>query len=910
MSRNPDQQAPKPWHALAGEEAVSRLTTDIETGLDEAEATRRRGQCGENRLTPQKGRGPVVRFLLQFHQPLVYILLAATVVTLALQEWVDAGVIFAVVLLNAIVGFIQESKALNAIDALSKSLVSENTVLRNGRRVTVASADLVPGDVVLLQSGDKVPADLRIVRCRDLQVDESALTGESVPSQKDPAKLAANQALADRANMAYSSTLVTYGTGVGIVSETGDRTEIGRISRMIAGTQMLETPLTRRIAQFSQYLLYAILALAAAALVLGAVQGRPLIDSFMASVALAVAAIPEGLPAAVTIMLAIGVARMARRRAIIRRLPAVETLGSTTMVCSDKTGTLTRNQMTVQAIETVDGAFEVSGAGYAPEGEIRPAGSAGLDSPALAATLECGVLCNNAAIGLKEELWRVDGDPTEGALLCAAAKSGLERDAMTRAMPRRDELPFESAHQYMATLHEHEDGGRVAYLKGAVEALLPRCRSALSASGDLVPVDAQALEAKAADMASRGLRVLAFARLGEHAAETLSHDSVSDGLTFLGLQGMIDPPRPEAVDAVAACRTAGIGVKMITGDHALTAATIARRLGLIQASTEDAEAVVTGRELDGMSDVQLAEAAARASVFARVTPDNKYRLVEALQGQGHVVAMTGDGVNDAPALKRADIGVAMALGGTEVAREAADMMLTDDNFATIKAAIEEGRGIFDNLKKFIVWTLPTNGGEGLVILLAIMLGIALPILPVQILWINMTTAILLGLMLAFEPKERDIMVRSPHSPKAALIDGALILRIVLVSLLLCAGAFGLYEWELAAGASEAQARTVAVAVFVVGEAFYLLNCRSLTRSVFAVGLGTNPWIWAGIGAMAALQLAFTYLPVMNIWFDSAPIGVDAWLRVVAWGLVIFTAVGIEKSWRRYRAPLAVRKAAA
>ncbi|MGK0395189.1 MAG: Ca2+-transporting ATPase [Candidatus Azotimanducaceae bacterium] len=887
--------APKDWHAMQSSEVLEALECDLSVGLNDEEIEPRRERYGANRITEPKQQSKFVKFLLQFHQSLVYILLAAALVAIFLQEWVDAIVIFAVVLMNSVIGYLQEAKAANAISALSKSLQSVNTVLRAGKKHNVSASDLVPGDVVLLKSGDKVPADLRLLDVRDLKIDESALTGESVPAEKNDSTLTADQGLADRRNMAYSSTFVTFGTAKGIVTSTGDLTEIGRISALIAATDTLDTPLTKRIAEFSHYLIYAILALSALAFMVGFVQGKPLVESFMASVALAVAAIPEGLPAAVTIMLAIGVSRMAKRRAIVRRLPAVETLGSTTIVCSDKTGTLTQNQMTVQEIATVDGRFEVSGTGYNPEGAIT-AKEGDLASKNLIGALVCGRECNDATLRFVEELWRVEGDPTEGALVAVSQKYS---DPLPPVGKRVDELPFESAHQYMATLNTHEGSasGNIAYVKGAFEQVLPRCSLALNATGESVPFDLKTIVQEAESMAARGLRVLAFAQLPSPSFDRLSHEVLKTDLVFLGLQAMIDPPRPEAIEAIAAFHTAGVGVKMITGDHVLTATTIARQLNLGGAG-KDVYKAVSGAELDAMNDAEFTAAALTSSVFARVTPDNKYRLVEALQAEGHVVAMTGDGVNDAPALRRADIGIAMALGGTEVARDASDMMLTDDNFATIKAAVEEGRGIFDNLKKFIVWTLPTNGGEGLVILLAILLGGTLPILPVQILWINLTTAILLGLMLVFEPKEHGIMTRPPQPPGTAFLDGALLFRIALVSVLLCIGAFGLFEYELSVGSSDAEARTVAVAVFVIGEAFYLLNCRSLKLSFVEVGLWSNPWIWAGISGMAVLQLAFTYVPLMNIMFQTAPIGLDSWLRALAWGFLIFSVVGIEKKWRR------------
>jgi Ca2+-transporting ATPase len=890
------------WHHLPATEAVEILGADADKGLDVFEVADRQKRFGPNLLTKREGHGPLVRFLLQFHQPLLYILIAAALVTAALQEWVDSAVILGVVLINAVVGFIQESKAMTAIEALAKELSSEASVVRGGEKNRIPSAELVPGDLVFLQSGDKVPADLRLLRVRELRVDESALTGESVPVEKQSDVMDRKTPLADRKNMAYSSTLVVYGTGSGVVVATGDKTQIGQISEMISSAEVLETPLTQKISRFSQVLLIVILSLSALTFVGGIVRGQPWFDTFMAVVALAVGAIPEGLPAAVTIILAIGVGRMARSRAIIRRLPAVETLGSTTVICSDKTGTLTKNQMTVQEIFADSNCYEVSGAGYEPAGEITK-GSTPVEigsNEALAECLKAGLLCNDSNIGRSEGQWKVEGDPTEGALIVAAQKGGLTLEDALMGFPRIDAIPFESQHQYMATLHDALQGGiKVVYLKGSPESLLPRCRFALDASGVLREPDVLSIHEQLNAMAAKGLRVLALARkeLPETSA-AIDHPDVADGLTFLGLQGMIDPPRPEAANAVEACQRAGIRVKMITGDHAVTAASISRQLGLFyNQDTASGRTVLTGEELDAISDSELVDAVQPTVVFARVSPEHKLRLVQALQATGNVVAMTGDGVNDAPALRRADIGVAMGLGGTEVAREAADMVLTDDNFASIEGAVEEGRGVYDNLMKFIVWTLPTNAGEGMVIMLAILLGVSLPILAVQILWINMTTAVCLGMMLAFEPKEPGIMDRPPRDPKAPILSRVLIERILLVSTLLCAGAFGLFEWELSNGATEAQARTVAVSVFVLGQLFYLFNCRSMSRSMFALGLFSNIWIWVGVGIMILLQVLFAHLPVMNALFHTAAIGVDAWARAVAVGFVIYLVIGIEKMVR-------------
>ncbi|NEV63235.1 cation-transporting P-type ATPase [Thiorhodococcus minor] len=898
------------WHHLPDAEAVDLLDADAERGLDRLEAEERQRRFGPNALTPRKGRGPLLRFLDQFNQALVYVLLAAILVKLALGGYVDAGVIFGVVLLNAVIGFVQESKAASALDALSRSLTTEATVMRGGERRRVDARELVPGDMVLLASGDKVPADLRLLRVRSLKVDESALTGESVPVEKRAGVMDRDTPLADRANMAYSSTFVTFGTAAGLVAATGDNTEVGRISELIARVDPLETPLTRQIARFSRLLLFGILALAALTFVIGLLHGESWIDMFMAAVALAVAMIPEGLPAVLTITLAIGVARMARRHAVIRRLPAVETLGSTSVICSDKTGTLTRNEMTVQRLWAGADEYALSGVGYAPEGgltadgaRVEPAGR-----PALTELLRAGLLCNDAVLREDGDAWRIEGDPTEGALLTAAAKVGLAAAEEHGSAPRLDAVPFESEHQYMATLH---GGARpMVYLKGSVESLLSRCDGAIDRDGTVIPLDPEAVRARVEALAARGLRVLAFARMDGAGRSGIDHPDLTDRLTFLGLQGMIDPPREEAVRAVAACRRAGVSVKMITGDHALTAAAIAGQIGLGERADDGTlPAALSGRELAELHDDDLIRAAEQTAVFARVTPEQKLRLVEAIQARGAVVAMTGDGVNDAPALRQADIGVSMGLTGTEVAKEAADMVLTDDNFATIEAAVEEGRGVFDNLTKFITWILPTNAGQGLVILVAVLLAQPLPVLPVQALWINMTTAVLLGLTLAFEPKEPALMDRAPRPPGASILDAVLLQRILLVALMLLAGAFGLFEWALYHGASVEQARTVAVNVFAVGQAFYLLNCRSLRWSMFRIGVFSNPWIWAGIAAMALVQLAFTYLPIMNRLFHTAPISAGYWLALLAVGLVIYGVMGLEKLLRPRgtREPLVARQ---
>jgi cation-transporting ATPase F len=896
------------WHTLSETDAINTSGVSIETGLNSDEAGRRRTQYGPNALTQKKGKSALVMFLLQFHQPLIYILIIAGAITAFLGEWVDSSVIFGVVLVNAIIGYLQESKARRAIESLSRSMTSEATVIRDGKKQRIQAMVLTLGDIVLLQSGDKLPADLRLIRVRELQIDESALTGESVPVSKQTAALPGETLLADRSNMAYSSTLVTYGTGTGVVVNIGNDTEIGRINRMIAEADVLETPLTRQISRFSAWLLYVILALAGLTFIVGVTRGESLLHMFMAAVALAVGAIPEGLPAALTITLAIGVAKMAKRNAVIRKLPAVETLGSISVICSDKTGTLTQNQMTVQRIVVVGAQYDVSGVGYAPDGLISKNGEVVQVKPgsALHECLAAGLLCNDSALVAEGDVWRIEGDPTEGALISSAKKAGFSRQEFARKLPRVDAIPFESQHQYMATLHDHvAPGQRVVYMKGSIESIAARCRDALGPGGELLPFSSDACIAQAGLLAQNGLRVLGFARLlVPKGANTITHETVNRGLTFLGLQAMIDPPRTEVVPAIKSCRSAGITVKMITGDHELTALAIAHKIGIAEPHDGSvSKNVLSGKALSAISDADLSAVAASTHVFARVAPEDKFRLVKALQANGQSVAMTGDGVNDAPALRQANIGIAMGITGTDVAKETADMVLIDDNFATIEAAVEEGRGVYDNLIKFITWTLPTNFGEGLAIMAAIVAGVALPILPVQILWINMTTAVFLGLMLAFEPKEAGIMNHPPRPAKQPILTGPLIFRICLVGALLCAGAFGFFDWALNTGKNEAVARTIAVNVFVMGELFYLFNCRSLKHSFFKVGVFSNPFFWAGIFVMVVLQIAYTNVSFMNTAFQSRPLSLAEWAICIGCGFVVFVIIEVEKAVKsRQRGP--------
>jgi cation-transporting ATPase F len=887
-------------HGLAPHEVVLLLKTDPKRGLAEPEAARRLERLGPNVLPAAVGGGWLVPVLRQFHHPLIYVLIAAGVITAVLGEYVDSAVIFGVVLVNALAGFVQESKAEAALDALRSMVRTQARVVRDGRERAVPSEDLVPGDVVLVEAGDKIPADVRLVRLAELRVDESALTGESVPEAKDEVVLPAETPVADRRNMLYSGTLVTAGGGAGITVATGAETELGHIHRLVGTAETLATPLTRKLAWFSKVLTAAILALAAVTFGVGLARGESAVEMFTAAIALAVGAIPEGLPAAVTITLAIGVARMARRRAVIRRLPAVETLGSTTVICSDKTGTLTENQMTVRAVWTPDAGFDVTGSGYAPHGEIHPADGTTADTqldPALRWCLFAGAGCNDATLTHEDDRWGLIGDPMEAALLVVAAKAGLPEADVAETLPRVDTIPFSSDRLYMATLHRESTGEHVVLAKGAVERIIDLCSTEMARDGALRPLDRDAVLRATQDYAQSGLRVLATAIRQGVSADDFDEYRIAGSLAFTGLHAMLDPPRPAASAAVGTCHNAGIAVKMITGDHAATATAIAGQLDLMDQRTGGQ--VLTGAELAELPADRYATAVDRARVFARVSPEQKLRLVEALQERGHVVAMTGDGVNDAPALRQANIGVAMGLGGTEVAKEAADMVLTDDDFATIEAAVEEGRGVFDNLTKFITWTLPTNIGEGLVVLAGIMVGAALPILPTQILWINMTTAVLLGLTLAFEPKETGIMTRPPRDPGQPLLTGTLVAQILLVSGLLVAGSWWLFEWEQARGASLPEARTAALNLFVMVEAFYLFSCRSLTQSAWRIGLFSNRWVLVGVAVQGIGQLAITYLPAMNSAFQTAPIGIGVWLRILAIAVATSVVVAVDKRLRQW-----------
>jgi calcium-translocating P-type ATPase len=877
------------WHALDPATTMAELATSPD-GLGSPEAQARLRRHGPNRLPAPPRRTVLARLAGQIHNLLIYVLLASALIAALLGHVVDATVILAVVLINAIIGFVQEGRAEDALASIRGMIDPNASVLRHGKRSTVPAEAIVPGDIVLLEAGDRVPADLRLIRARSLKLDEAALTGESVPVDKDTTAAAADAALGDRHSMAFSGTFVASGSGAGVVVGTGSATELGRISTLLGDVIQLRTPLIRQMDQFARQITLVTLAGSAAVFLFAvALRGYSVADAFMAVVGLAVAVIPEGLPAVMTITLAIGVRRMAARHAIIRRLPAVEALGSVTTICSDKTGTLTRNEMTVQSVVSAGQRFTVAGVGYAPVGAIEPP-----DDPVLGEIVLAALLCNDAQLRPTEGGWAIEGDPMEAALLVLAAKAGQQADTVRGRFRRVDEIPFDAQHRYMATLHLGVAGDPIVHVKGAPERVLEMCRTQLAAPGE-APLEPErwhrAIEAQAAD----GQRVLAVAALRlAQPPDRLAMAAIEGRMVFLGLLGLIDPPRPEAVTAVQDCRTAGIAIKMITGDHAATALAIARQLGLA-----DEPRAVTGRELDNLDPAGLRRVAGEATVFARTSPEHKLRLVEALQAEGAVVAMTGDGVNDAPALKRADVGVAMGRRGTEAAKEVAAMVLADDNFASIAAAVREGRTVYDNLMKVVAWTLPTNGAEALAVIGAILLGLTLPLTPVQILWVNLLTASALGMTLAFEPTEPGTMRRPPRRPDDPILSAVLAWRILFVSLLAAGAVFALFLGALERGLPLETARTIAVNLLVALEIAYLFSVRYVHGSslTWQGVLGTRE-VLIGVGIVVLAQLAFTYLPLMNRVFATRPLPLGEVAVIVAVAALFLGIVEAEKLLRR------------
>jgi magnesium-transporting ATPase (P-type) len=902
------------WHAQSPEDVLKSLAVS-DRGLTSQEAAERRAKYGANILPAPAGHGPLRIFLAQINNPISWVLVAAGILAFLLGKQTDSLVVFGAVFINAIIGFLQEHRAGREIAALAAMVAENAAVLRDGKAVSLPVSELVPGDIVMLASGDKVPADLRLLKVKNLHIEEAALTGESVPSAKHTAVTEPEAALGERACMAYGGTMVTQGTASGLVVATGVRTELGRINQLLRQTSQLETPLTRQLAVVSRYITMAVMVLAAVLFAYGLwFKNAKLGEAAMTAITLAVAAIPEGLPAIITIALAVGVRRMAARRAVVRHLPAVETLGSTSVICSDKTGTLTRNEMTVHVLWCGGREYRLSGVGYHPAGTLTHDGAEVTGLPAdLRELLLAGALCNDSTLTLKDEVWTISGDPTEAALIVAGRKLGLDEGACRAAHSRVDVIPFESEHKYMATLNRG-NGVEMVFLKGAPEAVIARC--GLDGDAALRVQEAQNT------MARQGMRVLALAGRKPDAGMTqISTGWAGSGFFFLGLMGMIDPPRQEAIDAIALCHRAGIAVKMITGDHHVTAAAIGRDLGIVK---EHGEAL-SGAELDKLDEAGFRAAAQRCNVFARVAPEHKIRLVEALQSQGHVVAMTGDGVNDAPALKRADIGVAMGITGTAVSQAAAKIVLTDDNFATIASAVEEGRRVYDNLIKSLAFVLPTNLGLGMILAAGMfffptveveILGHELlqPMSPTQILWINLVASVTLTIPLAFEQLGRNAMSLPPRRKGEPVFSAFILTRTLLTALFMAAGTCLLFLWEYQrrVGGSVggliphdlhlhalADAQTMAVTTIILFQVFYLLHCRSLKDSLFATGWFSNPVIWFSIGVLLLLQSVFTYLPFMHRLFSTMPLDGAALLRSTLVAATILPAITLEKwLWRR------------
>jgi P-type Ca2+ transporter type 2C len=885
-SNNTVKEERTKWYSIREERVLGQLSAD-KNGLSSEEAKKRLDEYGPNKLPDAKQRSALMRFLLQFHNVLIYVLMIAAVITALLDHWIDTWVIVAVILINAIIGFIQEGKAEKALEGIRKMLSLHATVLRDGKREDIDAENLVPGDIVLLESGDKIPADLRLLTTRNLRVEESALTGESVAAEKRTSAVEAGAVPGDQTCMAFSGTSVVYGRGLGVVVETGVHTELGKINRMMTDVEQITTPLLRQIDQFGKALSVVILTITALFFAIGYFFHDYTIDElFMAVISLAVAAIPEGLPAIMTITLAVGVQAMAGRNAIIRRLPSVETLGSVSVICSDKTGTLTKNEMTVTGFTTTEGTFAAEGTGYKPEGDILlnddPVQVS--EAPVARRLIQAVKACNDAELRNSDDTWTIDGDPTEGALITLAHKSGFGDFSPKRI----DHVPFESDHKYMATLNAVDDS-HIIYVKGAPEKLMEFCTREMTANGEQ-ELQKDFWNKEIERQASEGRRVIAAAyKIADSETVSIEHEDIKSGFIFLGVLGMIDPPRPEAIEAIRKCKDAGIIVKMITGDHVITARAIGKELGI-----GDGVKAISGQELEQIDDETMKELVLEYDVFARTSPEHKLRLVQALQAQKKICAMTGDGVNDAPALKRADVGIAMGIKGTEVTKDAAEMVLADDNFASIANAVEEGRTIYDNLRKAILFILPTNGAESFVIMAAVLIGIALPITPVQILWVNMVTAVTLALALSFEPGERGVMKRPPRDSSAPILGGYFIWRVLFVSLLIGGLTLSLYYWLKDMGYQIDEARTIAVNTLVAGQLFYLFNCRKMHEPAIGWGFFNNKYAFYAVGVLILLQLVFTYAPFMNEWFATAPHTAWYWVYPIGGGLTVFLLVELEK----------------
>ncbi len=875
------------WHSMGVSEVLEKLNTNKEQGLSDDEINNRLEKYGRNEIPKGKKRSAWMRFLMQFHNVLIYILIAAAFITALMDHWIDTWVILAVIIINALIGFFQEGKAEKALESIREMLSLEAVVIRNGKQITIDAEELVPGDIVMLKSGDKIPADIRLIKSKDLRVEESPLTGESTSVDKSTEAVGEKDIVGDQSSMAFSGTVITYGKATGVVVNTGSKTEIGKINEMISNVEEITTPLLQQIEKFGKWLSVVILVVTSAFFAFGYYfRDYSIIELFLAAIGLIVAAIPEGLPAIMTITLAIGVQRMAKRNAIIRKLPSVETLGAVDVICSDKTGTLTRNEMTAKTIVTSDKEYDIEGTGYKPEGkilledkEINPE-----DNKALWQLLKAIRVCNNSEINENDNKWELTGTPTEGALLTLSYKAGLKDFKPERI----DSIPFESDHKYMATLNKVDDNAYV-FMTGAPERIMEMCTKQLGESGEK-ELDKSFWEKQMEKTAAKGQRLIGVAYNKTDSNRTeLEKDDLEKNKVFLGVIGIIDPPREEAIESVKSCKEAGVTVKMITGDHAITAKAIGKEIGI-----GDGEKAITGKQIEEMKKEDLAEIVDDYDIYARTSPEHKLRLVSSLQEKGHLCAMTGDGVNDAPALKKANIGIAMGIKGTEVSKDASEMVLADDNFSSIASAIEEGRTVYDNIRKALLFILPTNGAESLVLMAAIFMGIIMPITPAQILWVNMVTAVTLALAISFEPKEENVMERPPRKSDEPILGKLFIWRITFVSFLIGGLTLGMFQHLQANDVCNSVARTIAVNTLVAGQLFYLFNCRKIKLPSLGKGFFNNRYAFIASALLILLQLAFVYIPFMNKFFDTAPISLHYWLLALAAGVVVFVFVEIEK----------------
>ncbi len=886
------------WHDKTEWDALGLLESNI-NGLTQEESTHRLIQYGRNKLPQPYKRSRIIKFLSHFNNILIYVLIFSAFITLFLQHYIDALVIFAVVVINAIIGYVQEGKAEDAMQAIQSILSPKASVFYDGKRFSIDAELLVPGDIVVLEAGDKVPADLRIIQAHSLHIQEAILTGESLAVEKNPSKVNSDVSIGDHRCMAYSGTLVTTGHCKGLVVATGSYTQIGKISNMLTEIEPLATPLVNQMNYFAKWLTILILTLAVLLLIFGYYFAKiGFSEIFMIVVGLSVAAIPEGLPAILTITLAIGVQRMARENAIVRHLPAIETTGAVSVICSDKTGTLTKNEMMVASVCTKDGIFIIEGNGYEPKGVINKDKNILSEDklPILHDIARVACLCNDSHLHIHDNQWRIEGDPMEGALLSFAAKTGLNIEHEQSRWARTDQIPFDTETRLMATLdHDHEHHAIVC-VKGAPEKILSLCQYEADGVTDKNEINKEYWLDKIKEIASLGQRVLALAYKKVDAKHTvLENKDLNNQLVFLGLVGIMDPPRPEVLKAIQQCRNSGINVKMITGDHAITAKAIGDLIGL-----ENTSVVLTGADLDCLSDDELKQKILDVNIFARTSPGHKLRIVKALQDHNMIVAMTGDGVNDSPALKRADVGIAMGLKGSEAAKEASQLVLTDDDFASIVSAVKEGRTVYDNIKKVISWTLPTNAGEASTIIVALLFGMSLPVTPIQILWINLITAVTLGIALAFEPTEEKTMCRKPRNRNEAILSKHLVWHIILVSILFLCGVYGIFSYAINEGYTIELARTMAMNTLVVMEVFHLFFIRNIygTSLTLKAVLGTKV-IWMTVVIIIVAQFAITYIPVFQIIFQTANISFFDGLLIVFIGMLLFACVEIEKQIRIY-----------